>query len=120
MTSQGEASLLIVEDDERFANALALELTHRGYSVDCLDGLQAVEARTDLGYRYAVVDLKLGEDSGLDVIRLLKVRSPSTVIAILTGYYSSASAARAIELGAIACLSKPVAIERLESALLAG
>ena len=71
----------------------ALELRERGYSVDCVDGLHAVEAASDLGYRYAVVDLRLGEGSGFDVIDVFKVRSPATVIAILTGYYSSETAA---------------------------
>ena len=43
MVSHGEATLLIVEDDQRFAETLALELRDRGYSVEWLDGLQAVE-----------------------------------------------------------------------------
>ena len=118
--SHKEATLLIVEDDRRFADTLAVELRDRGYSVEWLDGLQAVEEESDLNYHYAVVDLRLRQDSGLDVIRRIKARSPSTVIAVLTGYSSSETAAKAIELGASACLTKPVDIDRLERALLGG
>ncbi len=120
MVSHGEATLLIVEDDQRFAETLALELRDRGYCVEWLDGLQAVEEKSDLNYRYAVINLRLGQDSGLDAVSILKARSPSTVIAVLTGYGSSETAVKAIELGATACLTKPVDIDRLERALLSG
>ena len=118
MASRGEETLLIVENDHRFAETLALEFRDRGYRVECLDGLQDVEAKTDLNYRYAVIDLWLHYESGLDVIRIFKARSPSTIIAALTGYHSGETAMRAVELGAAACLTKPVDIDRLERALL--
>lgn len=116
--SRRQGTLLIVENDQRFADTLALELRDRGYQVECLIGLQAVEEKWDLNYRYAVIDLWLHSESGLDVISLFKARSPSTVIAAITGYHSGEAARRAIELGATACLTKPVEIDRLERALL--
>lgn len=115
-----EGSLLIVDDDRCFADTLVLEFKDRGYSVEWLDGLGAVEKQSDLNYRYAVIDLRLGPDSGLDVIKIVKARSPSTVIAVLTGYGSSEAALRARELGASAFLTKPVDIDLLEGALLGG
>ena len=118
--SHGEATLLIVDDDQNFADTLVLEFSDRGYKVEWLDGLLAVENKSDLNYRYAVIDLRLGQDSGLEVIKILKARSPSTVIAVLTGYSSSETAFRARELGASAFLTKPVDIDRLEDALLSG
>ena len=120
MTSHGEGTLLIVDDDRIFAQTLVLEFEDRGYRVEWLDGLQAVENKSDLNYAYAVIDLRLGHDSGIDVIRIVKARSPSTVIVVLTGYTSSETAVRALELGARACLTKPIDIDRLESALLGG
>ena len=116
--SHGEATLLIVEDDQCFADTLAAELRDRGYSVEWVDGLQAVEEKADLDYRYAVIDLRLRQDSGLDVLSIFKSRSPSTVIAVLTGYSSRETSAEAIELGAAACLTKPVDIDSLERVLL--
>lgn len=118
--SHGEQSLLIVDDDRCFADTLVLEFKDRGYSVEWLDGLEAVEQQSDLNYRYAVIDLRLGPDSGLDVIKVVKARSPSTVIVVLTGYSTSETALRALELGASAFLTKPVDIDRLEDALLRG
>ena len=120
MTSHGEGTLLIVDDDRIFAQTLVLEFEDRGYCVEWLDGLQAVENKSDLNHAYAVIDLRLGHDSGIDVIRIVKARSPSTVIVVLTGYTSSETAVRALELGARACLTKPIDIDRLERALLSG
>jgi len=120
VVSQGDGTLLIVEYDQRFADTLALEFRDRGYRVECLDGLEAVAQKSHLRYRYAVIDLWLHPESGLDVISLFKARSPSTVIAALAGYHGGKTAQRAIELGATACLTKPVDIDLLEKALLSG
>ena len=114
--SEAKGSLLIVEDDRRFADTLATEFRERGYTVDWLDSLEAVRAKTDLDYGYAVVDLRLREDSGLDVITTIKERSPDTIIVVLTGYGSIATAVRATKLGATAYLTKPVEAEQVERA----
>ena len=114
--NEAKDSLLIVEDDRRFADTLATEFRERGYHVDWLDSLEAVRAKSDLDYRYAVVDLRLREDSGLDVITTIKERSPDTIIVVLTGYGSIATAVRATKLGATAYLTKPVEAEQVERA----
>ena len=75
LVSGGHCQLLIVEDDQRFADTLIAEFRDRGYGVDWLDSLAAVKARPDLAYDYAVVDLRLRQDSGLDVISEIKGRS---------------------------------------------
>lgn len=115
MTEQ-KGSLLIVEDDERFADTLAAEFRDRGYEVDWVDSLEAVQAKTSLEYGYAVVDLRLRQDSGLDVITTIKERSPDTIVIVLTGYGSIATAVRATKLGATAYLTKPVDAEQVERA----
>lgn len=114
--TEDRGSLLIVEDDVRFADTLAAEFRDRGYRVDWLDSLEAVRAHGTLDYRYAVVDLRLRQDSGLDVITTLKERSPDTLIVVLTGYGSIATAVKATKLGAVAYLTKPVDAEQVERA----
>jgi len=116
MTDDSQPSLLIVEDDARFADTLAAEFRDRGYAVDWLDGLDAVRERASLDYTYAVVDLRLRQDSGLDVITTLRERSPETVIVVLTGYGSIATAVKATKLGATAYLTKPVDADQVERA----
>ena len=110
--------LLIVEDDERFARTLADEFRDRGYEVDWLESLGAVQEATNLDHGYAVVDLRIRQDSGLDVITVIKERSPDTVIVVLTGYGSIATAVRATKLGAVGYLTKPVDADQLERAFL--
>ena len=117
--SEDRGALLIVEDDPRFAEALASELQERGYDVEHADGLHTLRERGATGYDYAIVDLRLRRDSGLDVIALIKEQEPTTRIVVLTGYGSIATAVQATKLGARQYLTKPVDIDELERALLA-
>ncbi len=109
-------SLLIVEDDERFSDTLATEFRERGYSVDSVADLQELRSLPSGQHRYAIVDLRLRSDSGLDAISLILERSPSARIVVLTGYGSIASAVRAVKLGAFNYLTKPVDFDDLEHA----
>jgi two-component system response regulator RegA len=111
-------SLLIVEDDQRFADTLTAEFRDRGYRVEWLDSLRAVKSHESLDFRYAVVDLRIRQDSGLDVITTIKQRSPTTVVIVLTGYGSIATAVKATKLGATAYLTKPVDADEIERAFL--
>jgi two-component system response regulator RegA len=115
MTEEGP-TLLIVEDDARFADTLAAEFRDRGYTVDWYDSLEALQAKQSFDYANAVVDLRLRQDSGLDVITILKERSPDTTIVVLTGYGSIATAVKATKLGATAYLTKPVDADEVERA----
>ena len=112
-----EASLLIVEDNSRFADTLATELRDRGYVVETLDSLAAVRQSDPSKFRYAIVDLRLRQDSGLDVIREIRSESPDTRIVVLTGYGSIATAVQATKLGAAHYLTKPVDVDEIERAL---
>jgi two-component system, response regulator RegA len=111
---EGKGRLLLVEDDNRFADTLAAELRDRGYEVDWLESLVAVREQADLDYAYAIVDLRLRLDSGLDVIAEIKSRSPQTTMVVLTGYGSIATAVKATKLGATGYLMKPVDVDELE------
>ena len=110
-------SLLIVEDNVRFADTLATELSDRGYAVESLGGLAAVKAADLSRFEYAIVDLRLRQDSGLDVIVEIKQQSPNTHVVVLTGYGSIATAVQATKLGAAHYLTNPVDIDEVERAL---
>jgi two-component system response regulator RegA len=112
-----ERSLVIVEDNDRFAETLASELRDRGYTVARARDLASLESMQDLDVQYAVVDLRLGADSGLDAIQVILGRSPDARIIVLTGYGSIATAVKATRLGAIGYLMKPTDVDQVERAL---
>ncbi len=113
-----QQSLLIVEDDSRFAAILADEFRDRGYDVETQPSLASVRGTDPTRFGYAVVDLRLRNDSGLDVVENIKTRSPGTRIVVLTGYGSIATAVQATKLGATGYLTKPVDLDVLERAFL--
>jgi two-component system, response regulator RegA len=116
----GERSLLIVEDDFSFLQRLAKALEQRGFSVTTAEsvseGLLQVEKAAPA---YAVVDMRLGDGNGLDVISALKRRRPDARGIILTGYGNIATAVNAVKLGAVDYLAKPVDADDVVAALLA-
>jgi two-component system response regulator RegA len=112
--------LLIVEDDFSFLQRLAKALEQRGFAVttaeSVCDGLLQVEKSAPA---YAVVDMRLGDGNGLDVISALKRRRPDARGIILTGYGNIATAVNAVKLGAVDYLAKPVDADDVVAALLA-
>lgn len=116
-TSAG--GLLLVEDDAVFAGAMARALRARGFDVvvagDAAGALKRVRERQP---RYAVVDLKLGDDSGLALIPALRAEMPELRVLLLTGYASIATAVEAIKRGAHDYLAKPVDADAVVRTLL--
>ena len=110
-------TLLIVEDDDRFAETLATEFRDRGYRVERVGDLASLQAIDPQPFDYAVVDLRLRQDSGLEAITMIKERSPSTQVVVLTGYASIATAVQATKNGAVQYLTKPIDMDELEHAL---
>lgn len=109
MTQSNENRLLLVDDDEVFLRVLGRTMTKRGYEVACCANLKdAVEQARNTLPASAVVDLKLENESGLDLIPLLKEINPNMRIVVLTGYSSIATAVTAVKRGATDYLSKPV------------
>ncbi|WP_031297505.1 response regulator transcription factor [Sphingobium lactosutens] len=112
-----DKQLLIVEDDEGFARTLKRSFERRGYDVLSADSLETVTAL--LASRrpsFAVVDLKLGAQSGLACVQALHEHDPSMVIVVLTGFASIATAVEAIKLGATNYLAKPSNTDDIEAA----
>ncbi len=116
----GDRSLLIVEDDKSFLQRLARAMEARGFSVttaeSVADGLTRLEANVPA---FAVVDMRLEDGNGLDVISAIKKRRPDARAIILTGYGNIATAVNAVKLGAVDYLSKPVDADDVVAALLA-
>jgi two-component system response regulator RegA len=116
----GERSLLIVEDDHSFLQRLAKALESRGFSVttaeSVADGLRCVEQKPPA---FAVVDMRLVDGTGLDVISALKRRRPDARGIVLTGYGNITTAVNAVKLGAVDYLAKPVDADDVVAALLA-
>lgn len=115
-----DRSLLIVEDDKSFLQRLARAMESRGFTVttaeSVADGLTQLETMSPA---FAVVDMRLEDGNGLDVISALKRRRPDARAIILTGYGNIATAVNAVKLGAVDYLSKPVDADDVVSALLA-
>src|SRR5437879_5255478 len=116
----GDRTLLIVEDDKSFLQRLARAMESRGFQVttaeSVADGLMQLETTSPA---YAVVDMRLGDGNGLDVISALKRRRLDARAIILTGYGNIATAVNAVKLGAVDYLSKPVDADDVVAALLA-
>jgi two-component system response regulator RegA len=115
-----ERSLLIVEDDKPFLERLARAMEGRGFAVttaeSVADGLLQVEKAAPA---FAVVDMRLGDGNGLDVISAMKKRRPEAPAIILTSYGNIATAVNAVKLGAVDYLAKPVDADDIAAALLA-
>ncbi len=114
-----ERSLLIVEDDKSFLQRLARAMEGRGFTVTTAEtvseGLMQVEKSAPA---FAVVDMRLGDGNGLDVISALKRRRPEARGIVLTGYGNIATAVNAVKLGAVDYLAKPADADDVVNALL--
>ena len=119
-TAERHGSLLLADDDNAFRQRLALTLGRRGFDVTSAASL--AEARTlipQLRPHYAVLDLRLGDGNGLDLVAELRKARDDTRVVILTGYGNLATAVAAVKEGAIDYLAKPADPEDIVQALLA-
>jgi two-component system response regulator RegA len=109
--------LLIVEDDAVFARTLQRSFERRGYRVTVIAGPDdlATMLQTETP-DYAVIDLKLAHASGLTCVEALHAHNADTIIIVLTGYASIATAVQAIKLGATSYLAKPANTDDIERA----
>jgi two-component system response regulator RegA len=116
----GDRTLLIVEDDKSFLQRLARAMESRGFTVttaeSIAEGLTRLETASPA---FAVVDMRLGDGNGLEVISALKRRRPDARAIILTGYGNIATAVNAVKMGAVDYLAKPVDADDVVAALLA-
>ena len=117
---RADKSLLIVDDDRPFSTRLARAMEGRGYQVrvaeSVADGIAAIDSDPPA---FAVIDMRLGDGNGLDVIERLKNRRPDARGVILTGYGNIATAVTAVKMGAFDYLAKPADADEIHAALMA-
>ncbi|CAK7258583.1 Acid tolerance regulatory protein ActR [Shinella sp. WSC3-e] len=113
-----DPSLLLVDDDAPFLRRLARAMETRGFTVDTAESVAEgiAKAKTNPP-KFAVVDLRLGDGSGLDVIAAIRQRRDDTRIIMLTGYGNIATAVNAVKLGAVDYLAKPADADDIFAAL---
>jgi len=105
---------LIVDDDMTFAPVLARALQKRGFATSVAHNLEgALTAAAENSPTHAIVDLKIAEESGLQLIPQLVQLLPAIDIVMLTGYASIATAVEAVKLGAIHYLCKPAGLDEI-------
>lgn len=110
--------LLLVDDDETFCQVLQRALDRRGFEVSVARTLaEGLALAAELTPEYAVIDLRIGHDSGLILVKELKNLDANTRIVMLTGYASIATAVEAIKLGAVHYLTKPADADEILAAL---
>lgn len=114
-----DPSLLLVDDDEIFLNRLARAMDKRGFqsetALSVADAMRLIERRAPA---YAVVDLRLEDGNGLDVVEALSDKRADARIIVLTGYGAIATAVAAVKMGATDYLAKPADANDVTSALL--
>lgn len=114
-----DTSLLILDDDEPFTRTLGRAMERRGFTVTAIlsvnEGLIHVKKTPPA---YAIVDLRLGDGNGLDVVEKIRETRSDSSIVVLTGYGAIATAVAAVKIGAVDYLAKPADAKDITSALL--
>lgn len=109
-----DIDFLLVDDDEAFVQVLARAFQRQHFTVCCAINIeQALELAGAHRFKRAVVDLKIADTSGLNLIAALKQRQPDVEIVMLTGYSSVATAVEAVKLGAVNYLCKPANVSEI-------
>lgn len=113
-------NLIIIDDDTVFLKRLALSMEKRNFSVNIAENLEQLRTilleRTALNF--AIVDLKLAQENGLEAVQIIRDKFPNCRIIVLTAFGNIASAVSAIKAGAIDYLAKPINAQTIEDTLL--
>ena len=113
-------SLLIVDDDNPFRERLARAMEKKGFKVFQAEGvIKGIESVKITKPAFAVVDLRLADGNGLDVVKQIQISNSTSRIIMLTGYGNIPTAVAAVKEGAIDYLAKPADADDVEKALLA-
>jgi two-component system response regulator RegA len=118
--SDADKTLLIVDDDKPFLSRLARAMEGRGFIVTAVQSVaEGLAAITTDAPAFAVIDMRLADGNGLDVISELKAKRPEARAIILTGYGNIVTAVTAVKLGAFDYLAKPADADDIYAALMA-
>ena len=115
-----DRTLLIVDDDNAFRTRLGRAMERKGFAVSLAENVaEAIATIKDVEPKYAVIDLRIGRENGLDLVERLHEICPGSRVVMLTGYGNIATAVAAVKAGAVDYLSKPADADDVEKALLA-
>lgn len=115
-----DRTLLLLDDDAPFLNRLARAMEARGFEVTAVDSVEAALAAVRMSPpAFAVVDMRLEDGSGLELVEALRATRGDCRIVMLTGYGNIATAVAAVKAGAIDYLAKPADADAVVDALLA-
>jgi DNA-binding NtrC family response regulator len=110
--------VLLVDDDPVFRRVMGAELVRRGYAVEIrASGQEVLDQASSPDADVILLDMKLPDMDGIDVLRALRARNPSPGIIVLTGHGTIDTAVKAMRLGAHDYLEKPCPIAKLELAI---
>jgi DNA-binding NtrC family response regulator len=110
--------LLIIDDEKEYAMILAKRLSRRGFEVTtAFSGSEGIQALRYADFDVAVLDLKMEDIDGLEVLKILKKLAPEIAVIMLTGHGSAQAAKMGMEQGAFDYLSKPCELEELVAKL---
>lgn len=111
-------TLLIVEDDKPFLMRLARAMEGRGFAVETADSVEEAVGKVKAAApAFAVIDMRLGDGNGLDVVAAIREKRGDARMIVLTGYGNIATAVTAVKLGAVDYLAKPADADEIFAAL---
>ncbi|MFH1343711.1 MAG: response regulator [Pseudomonadota bacterium] len=106
--------LLLVDDEEAYVNIIANRMARRGIDVTkALSGAAGIQALGKGGFDVAVLDLRMDDMDGIEVLKVFKKMVPRMPVIMLTGHGSEKAARDGLELGAFGYLTKPCDLEEL-------
>ena len=106
--------LLLVDDEKDFVNILSKRIKRRNIDVTkAFSGAEAIQALRGQEFDVAVLDLKMEDMDGIEVLKMLKIMDSRLVVIMLTGHGSAEAAEQGIKLGAFDYLTKPCELEEL-------
>ena len=112
--------LLLVDDEKDFVNILSKRIKRRNIEVTkAFSGAEAIQALRGQEFDVAVLDLKMEDMDGIEVLKMLKIMDPRLAVIMLTGHGSAEAAEQGIKLGAFDYLTKPCELEKLLEKIMA-
>ena len=113
-TATGRIRLLLIDDEKDFVHILSKRIRRRNINVtEAFSGAEAIQALRGQEFDVAVLDLKMEDMNGIEVLKMLKIMDPKLAVIMLTGHGSAEAAEQGIKLGAFDYLTKPCELEEL-------
>jgi len=118
--NSGPIRLLLIDDEKDFVNILSKRIKRRNIDVaKAFSGAEAIQALRGQKFDVAVLDLKMEDMDGIEVLKIMKIMAPRLAVIMLTGHGSAEAAERGLKLGAFDYLTKPCELEELLGKILA-